>query len=900
MSIIDERLFEMAKDIDEILLSVSNDNRKKVSKEILLKLRSFCELCMYKIYNYDNNDELSQTQENLEEIVRPYIGKKYEDLNRFHKLLDASFGHIAYMAHESEDLMIKYWYHLVELKCLMKDKFNIVLLENLIKYPLDLDQSIIGLYKVIIPEMKKAQFYRPNQTKNIYYIKKRSMKYVSGSIVYEYVFDISDDNKNKYNTFVGYSFKKIRYNYDLRLHIVKRSVSYQNIDMNINVILDYDYSIRPCSFKNLLYLLNYDMGSFERNGLYFKIMDTIKGKNVSLLDIIIDDSIIKLNSEKYSDFIEKVREFLNRDCMGKNTIKYLLMEMRNITIKSQHYKPRLKYPVNEGFNKLRINQGTRDFELMPIAYKPINTEPSLDTLSDVFNLFDNRDQLLYRNLESYINDNNRLFIMPADIGYSNEYFIEQMNEYNKKLDSLQIYNKNKIISVFNYFTIDTIYNKTKQIIRCASELCNKKLIELNNNYDNNTFLSDEKKDILRKCFTKNSIALVKGSAGTGKTALIKEFIKNNSDKKILCLTVTNTANDNLKVKTINSNICYKNITEFEYNDFSFKYDVIIIDEASFVDTSSMYDVFIRNGSTNYLIVGDTEQIESIKYGKWFEFLLHFLKKYNAVYELKKMYRTDVENIRKLWKEVREGKTGKILEMLKPTRMTTDLYDKEMLTLNDKEIVLCLNYDGLYGINSINRYLQSKNPADSYEYQQNYYKVNDPVVFITNDYKIYGIYNNLKGKIVEIRDEEKYIYFTIELDEKLNNFGRISDEISVTHEGEKSLVKVSKFKYDVSQYDNDMDKRAKLPFQVSYALSIHKAQGLEYDSVKIIITKESGELITKKIFYTAITRAKKKLKIFWQPEVCNQVLSRIEEETNNKGKDITIIEQLLKTELQSIK
>lgn len=62
-----------------------------------------------------------------------------------------------------------------------------------------------------------------------------------------------------------------------------------------------------------------------------------------------------------------------------------------------------------------------------------------------------------------------------------------------------------------------------------------------------------------------------------------------------------------------------------------------------------------------------------------------------------------------------------------------------------KLSLCLNYDGLYGINNINRYLQASNPNDAFEYQQNLYKVGDPVVFITNDYSAYGIYNNLSGK-----------------------------------------------------------------------------------------------------------------------------------------------------------
>ena len=58
------------------------------------------------------------------------------------------------------------------------------------------------------------------------------------------------------------------------------------------------------------------------------------------------------------------------------------------------------------------------------------------------------------------------------------------------------------------------------------------------------------------------------------------------------------------------------------------------------------------------------------------------------------------------------------------------------------------------------------------------------------------------------------------------------------------------------------------------MSIHKAQGLEYNSVKLVITDEVDELITHNIFYTAITRAQKDLKIYWTPEVEKKVLQRI--------------------------
>jgi len=72
------------------------------------------------------------------------------------------------------------------------------------------------------------------------------------------------------------------------------------------------------------------------------------------------------------------------------------------------------------------------------------------------------------------------------------------------------------------------------------------------------------------------------------------------------------------------------------------------------------------------------------------------------------------------------------------------------------------------------------------------------------------------------------------------------------------------------------------------VSIHKAQGLEYNSVKIVIKDDIDDLITHDIFYTAITRTRNKLKIYWTPEVEQRVLSRIKPKDNYK--DIALLRQ----------
>jgi len=73
----------------------------------------------------------------------------------------------------------------------------------------------------------------------------------------------------------------------------------------------------------------------------------------------------------------------------------------------------------------------------------------------------------------------------------------------------------------------------------------------------------------------------------------------------------------------------------------------------------------------------------------------------------------------------------------------------------------------------------------------------------------------------------------------------------------------------------------VPFQVAYAVSIHKAQGLEYDSVKVIVTEDVEKMVSHNVFYTAITRARECLRVYWTPETQAHVIKSLAIADNNK-------------------
>lgn len=100
-----------------------------------------------------------------------------------------------------------------------------------------------------------------------------------------------------------------------------------------------------------------------------------------------------------------------------------------------------------------------------------------------------------------------------------------------------------------------------------------------------------------------------------------------------------------------------------------------------------------------------------------------------------------------------------------------------------------------------------------------------------------------------------------------------------------------FDFEEEMADEDR-KKTIVPFQLAYAVSIHKAQGLEYRSVKVVIPSSNAEKITHGIFYTAITRAKEKLKIYWSSETMQEVVAGFSIDTSRQ-KSLAIIKEKLK-------
>ena len=349
---------------------------------------------------------------------------------------------------------------------------------------------------------------------------------------------------------------------------------------------------------------------------------------------------------------------------------------------------------------------------------------------------------------------------------------------------------------------------------------------------------------------------------------------------------TNPALENLKrnIKDVNSN--FATIASFttstkKYNQF---YDIVVIDECSTVSNSDMIKIINRIDPKMLILVGDIYQIESIKFGNWFSLAQYFLPK-NTVYELTTPYRTKKNSLIQFWNKIRNLEEG-ITEFIDKHDISSPPNETIFERKDEDEIILCLNYDGLYGINNVNRFLQSDNPNPSVEWGIWKYKVGDPVIFNENNMFYPVLYNNLKGWIKGIVKTEDKIQFDVEIDIALNEMDILSLPLQLLDCETKGR---SLIRFSIDNFNDDDENEKKInqvmPFQIAYAISIHKAQGLEYNSVKLVITNEIEEMITHNIFYTAITRAREKLKIYWTLETQQSVLSKLKLAFNRRDANI---------------
>lgn len=886
----DEKLMVENENLSSLLDEVGIDNRPIISSRLLQGLRNFVEHVMIKIYCEDTRTDLDDSWESIcsAELYCQTQGQYYF-LVLLRQNLHGTSGHRTIAYDYSEAVFLMYIEELIKIKNILKKKYNCDVLQNLSKYPKDLDDTFLNHYRKIWSAIKDIQTIddiSSQETVDMFYIQKKKPLFFDGHIMYELILTSPSDNVDKFDRFVAFSQIDIFSNYAVRTSIVEVDVEVFGANIPIKCINGYSVSIRACELENLATLFGIN-AVINRTSLEYRyFMEIMKARHIpfsSFLNYTNSDlnKIQKyLEDRRASAFpilniVKKGKAITDSNKKGSNILRYLFYSMRNRVIKAQKQND-----GNPNLSNLRIKNGSIYFDDYPFCCNLCDSKQSLYELIRCIDINGREPQLLSRELRKSSDETGKLYTNIKELKYQGNVedairiFNSGLNDITAKLAIAKYGNKVYLEEneKATKIVIKSLLEKTKFSIRGYKSQADSWIIA--NSHD---ILGEEKKDIISNMFDKSTVYLIYGAAGTGKSTIIRFIFKLFGNVKKLCLAPTYPSLENMMRKIDDNQAKSYTLQRFVSNPalYDCEYDVAVVDECSVVSNRLMND-YLRKLKTKVLILsGDIYQIPSIDFGNWFHLAKSFLPD-TAKCELTEQFRTDDVVLKELWEKVRsfDKYLGSYLEAKRLVRpLGKDIFDK----FDDDEVILCLNYDGLFGVNNINLYLQTMNDNETYTWYQYTFKVGDPVLFSDTNRFSGIIYNNLKGVIKKISKDTDKITFDVSIDRALSSVNfPIGDIEYVDNDGDWTIVRFSVYKHDYADYDKELSSKCLIPFHIAYAVSIHKAQGLEYNSVKIVLANNVEDNINHNIFYTAITRARKKLMIYWTPETENAILSKFEE------------------------
>ncbi|AYY13015.1 helicase [Actinobacteria bacterium YIM 96077] len=815
---------------------------------------------------------------------------QYRFLSRFHKLLKASASHYTLNGDASERLMLKYYEYLLRMRSLLKDSCGIEVLANLESFPVDLDPSLREYHEKIAARIDALRSTGTvSGSRDRYYIHTTRPFFVRGRIYYEVTFYRAINRVSKFDRIVAFTDIDMTDEYSAMLTIQSDSIDVLDRTMPITIISEWEVSIRPCEFDNFARLFGITTRVRADSAEYRYLMRGLTVGSGSLLDLVDmsddtyeatkADGTARVSRPQIFPALDEARRIVRSAAPGHNIIRYLMLWMRNELIKSQY-----SWEKCGRLSRLNLQYGCIPFDTMPFCTSLLGHNPRYGDLAESLDSTGREHELLARRVRNNVETHGMLYTPVADLEAFGD-VTKLISTYNDKL--YYKHTNRQLVHDKGHVFIRGYEDDTVAILKKLQEYADTGI-------DGYTAavegwlgsalrgIDDEgKKDALKLLFSQSRVALIYGAAGTGKSTMVDHIAKYFNDKSKLFLAHTNPAKDNLERKVTAQNSIFRTISSQIYRMASDpEYDLLVIDECSTVSNADLLKVLEKTSFKLIVLVGDVYQIESIQFGNWFSIIRSFIPD-TAVFELTTPFRTTSESLLGFWDKVRNTEDD-IAEVIARNGYSTTLDKSLFEAQRQDEIILCLNYDGLYGINNVNRFLQSGNPNPAITWGASSYKVDDPILFNDTERFRPVIYNNLKGWIVDIALAPGQIQFDVELDRPLTEFDVGGGELEWV---QGSTVRFSVYDYDTSDEDDD-SVNTSVPFQVAYAVSIHKAQGLEYDSVKIVITDANEDDITHSIFYTAVTRAREQLRIFWTPETQQTVLNSLQRSTN--AKDVALL------------
>ncbi len=357
----------------------------------------------------------------------------------------------------------------------------------------------------------------------------------------------------------------------------------------------------------------------------------------------------------------------------------------------------------------------------------------------------------------------------------------------------------------------------------------------------------------------NKLSIITGGPGTGKSTILKGILytyarlnnvsisDDTFEYNVLMVSPTGRASKRMvqttgyKASTIHKALGYTQDGVFQHDELSpLSQKLIIIDEASMIDIVLLNNLLkALLNSVQIILVGDSNQLPSVGPG-------------NVLFDLINSPIFKVTRLNQIMRQARDSDIISLSSMVLSQRIDYNIFNKKkevffypfdakglvngLFRIIDNFIskggdlltgiqILIPMYAGISGIDEVNKRIQEKYNlnTESIIRDDKFFKKNDKVLQLKND-TVLDVMNGDIGVIIDITKKDEKDVLLIKFDDRI-----------VT--------------YKASDLDN---------LSLAYAMSIHKSQGSEFDNVILPILPNYSIMLKRKLIYTAITRAKKKL------------------------------------------
>lgn len=380
----------------------------------------------------------------------------------------------------------------------------------------------------------------------------------------------------------------------------------------------------------------------------------------------------------------------------------------------------------------------------------------------------------------------------------------------------------------------------------------------------------------------HSVSIITGGPGTGKTTIVNILIKVLEDAglEVAVAAPTGRAAKRIAETSKKAAMTVHRLLEYFYDDeigqMTFgrnqynplEQDVIIIDETSMMDlmlTGALCRA-LKDG-VRLIFAGDKDQLPSVGAGNVLGDLIDSGYVYST--KLTEIFRQNEEsgivtNAHRInrgeypeysddFKLIPCDKQQDILEKITDIASEYKLQELQVLTPTKK---------GILGSQNLNKYLQEVfNPPTEesldLKFGNTVFRVGDRVMQIKNNYKLeYVKKDGTSGKAI---------------------FNGETGSVKAVHQEEKKIMVC---------YDDD--RWVEYPYvqldeiELAYAVTVHKSQGSEFDTVIIPMSWFPPALATRNLIYTAVTRGKKKVIVVGRGDYFNAMVDNAETGRRNTG------------------